>query len=277
MISELENNVGFALFFRSARGVELTAQGRAFYEQVERHFAGVDALKDAVRLIRSGINRRLRLACLPTLSTAILPGAIRKLHAERPDIAIEIETATYNESLSLLKSRRVDALLSFLLPELDGIQTLKLAEAAYVFAAFKGHPLTEKKKVTSDDLKGYEVLGLIPNPAADRGMDRAETVREKHMSDVNKRIWCQTSATRYSLVAAGLAISVAEPFAAPLFRPMGVVVRELVPRVTLQYGFSAHSDIWDAPEIALFRKVLAEELQEFAEHENADIEVANPS
>lgn len=271
IISELENNVGFSLFFRSGRGIELTAQGRAFYTHVERHFVGLGALKEAVREIRSGINRRLRLACLPTLSVSILPGIVRRLHDVQPNIAIEIETASYNEGLSMLKSRRVDAVLSFLLPELDGIRTTKVAEAPYVFAAKNDHPLAARDVVYAEDLKGVEVLGLIPNQAADRGLDDAETVREKLLASTDKRIWCHTSATRYALVAAGLAVSVAEPFAAPLFRPMGVVVKRLEPRVTLQYGLSVQSDLWDAPEISALRQAVAEELREFANRENADI------
>jgi|GEM_PF-2554830 len=273
MISELENNVGFALFHRAGRGLEITQQGRSFHQQVERYFDGMDALNDAVRMIRSGIIRILRIACLPTLSTSVLPKAVKKLRDEFPDIAIEIETVDYAVGISLLKNRRVDIMVSFLMDEIDGVTVSKLAETCCVLATREDHPLAKKNVVTIADLQDTEVLGQIPNQVIVPGQDPTSEMRENLLSDNSKNIWCHTSSTRYAMVATGLAPSVAEPFASPLFRSQGVVVRKFEPPLPLKYGFAAYSDIWDSPEVQVFKTALQEEFRAFSRHENIEITV----
>lgn len=277
LLSELEKNTGFDLFYRSTSGIELTDQGRAFHLQVERSFSGLDTLKEAVRLIRLGVKQRLRVACLPTLSTSILPGAIRRFHSQRPGTGIEIETTSYSEALELLSKRHVDVVITFLMPVIDGVSVEMIADAAYVLAACDSHPLAKKKVITSADLRGQDIVGLVPNAVMDQNSDGDTTERSQLEQDANIRIWCHTSSTRYALVASGQVVSVAEPFAAPLFRGAGVKTIPLKPRISLKYGFATPSDLWSSPEIVDFRNAIYEEMRAFSDRENLDIVSQRPS
>lgn len=267
-LAELESNVGFTLFFRSGRGIELTQQGRQFYTHVEKQFKGKDALEEAVSQIRSGVMRRIRLACLHTLSTAVLPKALEQFLAVFPDTSIHIETLNYTESITMLKERRVDAMLSFQMPKLDGITVSTMAETQRVFAVRAEHPLSQLSVITPDDLDGFEVLGQIPNHLAAVGQEEVFTQRESLLDMHHKRIWCHTSTTRYAMVAAGVAVTIAEPFAAPLFKAQGVVTRPFEPVLPISYGFAAYSDIWESPEIMCMRHALQNAFKRFAEQEN---------
>ncbi len=273
MISDLEGNVGFPLFHRAGRGLEITQQGRSFHQQVERYFDGMDALNDAVRLIRSGIMRIIRIACLPTLSTAILPGAIKALRDEFPDMAVEIETVDYAAGLSLLKNRRVDVMISFLMDEIDGVTVSNLVETRCVLAAREDHPLAAQEVVTAEDLLGVELLGQIPSQVLVPGQNKTANLRDDLFAKNSKHIWCHTSSTRYALVATGSAVSIAEPFASPLFRSQGVIVRKFEPKMPLHYGFAALSDILDSPEVALFQTALRNEFKAFSEREQIEMTV----
>ncbi len=271
MIAELENNVGFPLFHRSGRGLEITQQGRTFHEQVEKYFDGMDALKHAVRQIRSGVMDRIRLACLPTLSTSILPGAIKTLRDDFPDISIEIETVLFEDAIEMMKTRRVDVMISFLMDEMDGVTVSKLAETNCVLAAQNTHPLAKLNTVRAVDLKDHEVMGQIPAQIDVPGQDNASMMREGIIEDKPKHLWCHTSSTRYALVAAGLAVSIAEPFASPLFRAQGVVVRDFEPALPLNYGFAAYSDVWDSPEIRSLHEALRTECRKFSKSEGISV------
>ncbi|MEY1557914.1 LysR family transcriptional regulator [Yoonia sp. R2331] len=270
LLSELEKNTGFDLFFRSAAGIELTEQGRAFHAQVERQFSGMDSLKEAVRSIREGLNQRLRIACLPTLATAILPGAITRFHDKRPEMGIEIETTSYSSALDLLAKRRVDIAFTFLMPELNGTAVEMIADAAYVFALNENHPLTSKTEISSQDLYGLDIAGLLPNAIMDQNADGDTTQRAKLEENANIKIWCHTSATRYAMVAAGKIATIAEPFSAPLFRSAGVKTLPLKPRISLKYGVATPSDQWFSPEISDFRNALREEVHAFSDQEGLD-------
>lgn len=273
MISELENNVGFPLFYRAGRGLEITQQGRSFHQQVERYFDGMDALNDAVRLIRSGVMRILRIACLPTLSTSVLPKAIMAIREEFPEIAIEIETVDYAAGMSLLKNRRVDVMISFLMDGVDGVAVSNLIETRCILAMRENHPLAVRQVLTAEDLRDTEVLGQIPSQMYVPGQNQTSNLRDSLLAANSKKISCHTSSTRYALVSTGMAVSVAEPFASPLFRSQGVVVRKFEPKLPLKYGFAAHSDIWQAPEVRLLSSALRREFTAFSEREQIEIDV----
>lgn len=277
LLSELEKNAGFDLFFRSASGIALTVQGQAFHVQVERNFSGLDTLTEAARLIGFGVNQRLRVACLPTLSSAILPGAISRFHAKQPATGIEIETTGYSEALDLLTKRRVDMVISFLMPEIDGISVEMIADAAYVLALSESHPLATKTEITSEELKGQNMVGLVPNAVLDQNSDGDTVQRAQLEKDANIRIWCHTSSTRYALVASGQVLSIAEPFAAPLYRASGVKTIALKPRISLKYGLATTSDQWSSPEVSDFRIAVYEEMSAFSDLENLDIIPQHPS
>ena len=51
-IAQLEAETGLHLFERKAGRLTPTAEGEAFYQEVQRSFLGMDALEDSVRLIR---------------------------------------------------------------------------------------------------------------------------------------------------------------------------------------------------------------------------------
>ncbi len=269
LISELEKNVGFALFFRSGRGLETTAQGRAFLREVERLFKGHESLRDAADQIRRGQKERLRIACLPTLSTALLPGTIQRFHAARPNVLIEIETASYGETLNLVLERRVDLGITFEAPMTAGLIVQPLAEAAYVFAAHESHPLAGREVVSAEDLSGIQLIGVIPHRWHDA--TNAEILRDELEQSSEHQILCQTSATRYACVAADLAATLGEPFASPLFRPLGVAVRPFTPRLVIRYALILPSDAETLPEAVNFRAALLDELDDFATRHGLDI------
>ena len=271
LISELEKNLGFDLFARSGRGLQLTSQGRAFLREVERNFRGVETLQSAAKQILRGQKQRIRIACLPTLSIALLPGSLKRFHTRHPDVAVELETASYSEALALLADRQVDLAITFEAPPTAGLTIQPFAEAAYVFAAHESHPLTDRKSVTAEDLRGTPLIGVIPNRWYDA--TEAEEERDKLEQTSDHWLFCHTSTTRYACVAAGLAATLGEPFASPLFAPLGVVVRPFVPRLAIRYSVILPEDSATVPETMDFRAALTDELVSFAESHRLDISI----
>src|SRR5471030_435477 len=109
-IQELERELGFALFTRLPRGVELTSAGAAF--EVDAR-AVLDALDQGVvnaRRVANGQLGSVRIAL--TSSAAFHPlatAAIRRFRATHPDIAIDLNEINAADIIERMMNGRVDA------------------------------------------------------------------------------------------------------------------------------------------------------------------------
>ena len=70
LLADLEAELGFALFERIGRGVRATRQGRLLYEEVERSYIGLQAVRKRAALIRRGRAGSLRIAVMPAFAEA---------------------------------------------------------------------------------------------------------------------------------------------------------------------------------------------------------------
>ena len=93
LIGDLERSVGFSLFIR-AKGSPLvpTPEAESLYSEVERTFAGMDALRRAADDIKSFRSGNLRIACLPALAMGFMPAVIEAFRAEHPTVTIQLQT-----------------------------------------------------------------------------------------------------------------------------------------------------------------------------------------
>jgi DNA-binding transcriptional LysR family regulator len=109
-IQELERELGFALFTRLPRGVELTSAGAAFVVDAR---AVLDALDQGVvnaRRVANGQLGSVRIAL--TSSAAFHPlatAAIRQFRATHPDIAIDLNEINAADIIERMMNGRVDA------------------------------------------------------------------------------------------------------------------------------------------------------------------------
>lgn len=105
-IRKLEEQLGGTLFLRSNKGMELTEEGKMFYEYV----------KDALELINNAENEftsfkdlsigEIKIGCSTTLTKLVLLDAIEKFHKDFPGITFNIKNElTSNLILDLQKGK----------------------------------------------------------------------------------------------------------------------------------------------------------------------------
>jgi len=266
MISELERTVGFKLFVRLGRGLKPTSEGLRFFKEVERSITEMEALRCVAEEIRLGFGQRLRVSVLPTMSATVLPLALGRFHEAFPNTAVEVDTATYDSALIALEQDRIDLAVTFNIPGMDGIDVEWLAEADYVFAARHDHPLMGRACVRADDLADERLIGDMAGWIKD--VQESDELRRSLEAPTKRRIWCHTSATRYAMIANGLATSLAEPFSAPLWSHAGVTVRPFEPRLSIHYCFAVPSAEQRSKASVAFRNEFRAAIGAFAaEHE----------
>jgi DNA-binding transcriptional LysR family regulator len=109
-IQALESEVGFALFTRVARGVELTSAGASFADDARAVLQALDQAVAKGKGIADGQIGSVRIAL--TSSSAfhpLAPAAIRAFREACPDIAIDLNEINAAEIIERMVSGRVDA------------------------------------------------------------------------------------------------------------------------------------------------------------------------
>ena len=94
LIRELESRVGFRLFERTTRQVELTLHGTELLAVIQR---SLEELDGAIANIGRSVKRdqqSISLGTTPLVAANILPPAMRQFRKQRPDMRIQLFDAT---------------------------------------------------------------------------------------------------------------------------------------------------------------------------------------
>ena len=105
-IRDLEYEVGVPLLTRSAQGVEVTDAGRAFLDHARLALAQVDAAGEAARRASRPAKPTFALGFLTGQEMDWLPGAMRILRDELPNIEVTV-VSQYSPELADASSGRV--------------------------------------------------------------------------------------------------------------------------------------------------------------------------
>lgn len=251
LISDLEREVGFSLFERRGGRVIPTAQAEALYEAVQRSFAGLELLDQAARRIRAHPVGTIRVAALSALAGGVLPRAIARFAARYPDITVTVESLGQRGIEDRLFLGQADLGLAVEAPVRDGVRSARLVEAEYVCVLPFGHRLAEQPAIEAGDLAGEAFIG--PMDEADALWFGIDKVLEAHGVEVVRRLETQHAFPAYAFVDAGLGVTVAEPFSAPLFHRLGVAVRRFRPRLAVNFALLEPEIGPTPPVIAEFR------------------------
>lgn len=157
-IKQLENELGFPLFLRNSRHIILTEAGEEFLPFAQKTIQdaedGVQRLYD-LQHVKTGT---LRVGVTYSLSSVLTEGLLRFMK-EFPYIKLEICYETVNRLLELLKSRKLDFILSYKpvndMPEIDIISLFKNSLSAIVSNT---HPLAMEKKIKLSTLCHYPLV-----------------------------------------------------------------------------------------------------------------------
>lgn len=263
LIADLEATVGFQLFERRGGRVIPTAQAEALYDAVQRSFTGLDLLDQAARRIRAHPVGTIRVASLSAIAVGVLPPVIADFNARYPDIKITVESLGQRGVVDRVFLGQADIGLAVEAPTRLGVVSTSLVEAEYVCILPAGHRLTMRPHIDVADLDGEAFIGPMHEAEALWfGLDKA---LEERKVELHRRLETQHSFPAYAYVEAGLGLTVAEPFSAPLFHRLGVAVRRFRPTLSVPFALLEPEIGPSPPVIAEFRAAVARAAQERVE------------
>ena len=103
----LEQEIGFSLFRRTPRGIELTEQGRSFLYEAERVVGDVLSLSDTARRLKGAPSDTLTIGMGSGMAQIFMPKLFRK--EVLPGVRLDILTAPTRTIFNDLHEERLDA------------------------------------------------------------------------------------------------------------------------------------------------------------------------
>jgi DNA-binding transcriptional LysR family regulator len=140
----LEDEIGFSLFRRTPRGIEVTERGRTFLFEAERVVGDLLSLTDIAQRLRGAPSDALRIGMGSGLAQMFIPRLFSDLRENLPGVRLEIVTAPTRAIFNDLHEERIDAGIAIESePERvpAGLVFDRLTEAEMVLIAHPDHAL----------------------------------------------------------------------------------------------------------------------------------------
>ncbi len=241
-IRDLEDEVGAQLLTRSARGIQLTPAGRAFLDHARSVLSQVEAAAEAARRVAHPAKPCFAMGFLTGHEWTWMPGALRILRDELPNIDVMISSQYSPRLANALLEGNVDA--AFLRREkgVPGLAFRLLVKEPLVVILPSDHRLAALKAISPGDLVGETFVTVsdtapVLRVVIDNYLKRSGTdIRPAHEAD--------HLAMGMSLIASTRGVGLL-PAYAQNFLPSSVTSRPLkgdTPTIELVLGYKKSNE-----------------------------------
>lgn len=231
LVAEMESVLGFRLFDRTTRRVNLSSAGRDFLasaETVLRHVRAAETTADDVRLRAAGI---VRVGAPMVLACTALPEAIRDYMRDRPKVVVRIRDTPVDAIVDRVASRDVDLSIGPDRVSGDAVVCEPAFESPWVLWCAAAHPLAARRAVRWDELRD------VPLVAAGRDHERsiarmlANLPEDARITPVDV---VDNVSTAMGLAAQGMAATLAPAYVRPLAETFGLTMRRVIDPETIR-------------------------------------------
>ncbi len=159
-ISELEKQIGCELFYRRARGLELTSAGHALVEHAQLVIAAVSRLTSDMTAYSAGLRGQVRIWANTSSVIQFLPGDLAAFSRTHPGIRLSLDEKLSHEIITALTQDRIDIGIFA-----DNIPSGQIEKYFYrhdqlVVLVPRGHPLGRRKTIRFEDVLDNDFVGL---------------------------------------------------------------------------------------------------------------------
>jgi DNA-binding transcriptional LysR family regulator len=232
LIRELENQLGFRLFDRTTRHVELTTNGKQLLSVARRNLDDIEGTVSRIGRATKAAAQTLSVGAGMLTAANILPRAISEFRRQRPDVSIQLFDADFPTVMQRVKAGTLDIGLG-LADRSPGIQR----KPFFRFSLMVIRPDIEAaSRWTSTSWSALKGERLISVPASRSW----QALVDKHLAQAGVRslpaMVVNSVDTQIALVEAGEGIAVVPSYALPACRNRRVIMSRLInPKVILDF------------------------------------------
>ena len=159
-VHDLEEEIGFDLFERSAKSLRLTEAGKVFLEEARAVLTRAEEAVNKARVVAGGVSGELHVGYAPSLTVQLLPPALRKFQEQFPKVRVSLHDLSTEEMVDQLKAGKLQ--LALMVPvggkKLNGLGFTELARYSMCVAVSPTHPLAKSKSITLEKVAGEPVV-----------------------------------------------------------------------------------------------------------------------
>lgn len=181
-ISHLEEELGYSLFVKKGRKIELNKKGQTFLAYAEK---SMNILNEGI-LRAERVGQYINIGSITSLELNVLPEIIQKYQEKYPDSFFNIQTDVSANLINKLIKEEIDFALCTKTSEIDDLSFIPIHEQRLFVALYEGHPLCNKKEISFDDLKDQKMIFHSPNSAMRKIVDNIGS-----LNDFNPKIISQ--------------------------------------------------------------------------------------
>jgi DNA-binding transcriptional LysR family regulator len=217
-VHDLEAEIGFQLFERSAKSLRLTEAGKVFLVEARAVLARAEEAVNKARLVAGSVSGELHVGYAPSLTVQILPPTLRKFQETFPKVRVLLHDLSTEEMLTQLGSGDLQVALMVRPPKKKstGLGIEDLARYPMCVAVSPKHPFAKKKKITLREVVGEPLIGYTRKDYPDYhdaiAKIFAPTGRQPHIAEehdgVNSIIAAVESGRGFALVPTSIACMV---------------------------------------------------------------------
>jgi DNA-binding transcriptional LysR family regulator len=205
-IAKLESRLGARLVHRTSRAVELTDEGRALYERVVQHLAGIGEAAAETSRSREAVRGRLRVNVDPLFSRLVLAPKLSAFLLHNPGMELRLET---RDRIADLVSDGFDLAVRFGEPAPSALIARRLLDARILTVASPAYIDRHGRPAHPRDLASpaHQCI-LAIDPATGRPFDwEFRRGNELVPVAVNGRLTVTDSGTKLGACLAGFGIA----------------------------------------------------------------------
>ena len=242
LVAELEGLLGFRLFDRTTRRVDLSSGGRGFLASghtVLRHVQAAEMAAEDVRNRASGV---VRVGAPLVLASTALPAAVAAYSAQQPKVVIRLCDVPVDAIVERVSAGDVDLAIGPDRPTGSNVNSRPIFDSPWVLWCSKTHPLAAKPTLHWSDLRGVALVAA--------GHDHELSVARMRLSEpddarVAPMQVVDNISTAFGLAAHTKAVTLAPDYVGILAKSFGLVSRRVLEPETVRkvclYQFAARS------------------------------------
>jgi DNA-binding transcriptional LysR family regulator len=231
MLAYLEEDAGLTLFDRVRGKLAPTRQGMRLYGEIDRIFAGLRQLEQAIESIRRDEQSHLTVGTLPALGGSFIRRVTLNFLKTHPEVTLAIHSRSSQIVTEWLVTRQLDLGLVNGLVDNTYIAREPLMEHALVCALPPSHPLCKKKVIRPRDLDNVPFVTFF---VMSQTRQLVEAVFDDHRVRLNLVLETDNAPSVCEFVAAGLGVSLIHPLFAGGMQER-IVLRRFEPEVHFRF------------------------------------------
>jgi len=153
-IRDLEDEIGFQLFERSAKSIKLTNAGKSFLAEARAVLQRAEDAVKTARAIATGELGELHVGYAPSPTSRILPPTLRAFQLESPNVRVKLHDFSTEEMIAGLRGGKLQ--IAFLVRPISGmlrgVNFEEILRDRICLAVALKHPLARRRTVSLADV-----------------------------------------------------------------------------------------------------------------------------